>query len=137
MRLDQEPCLEQVEDRPRLERSRIGVGEQDAPLRIADVDAGAVAQLDHPESLELPERLAHRRRGHRKSPRERLHRRQPVAPAERLVLDQCEHLLGDEAGDRGRRAVVATAGRHGYPGTHMVCTRGGTRCFDRSSHLDK
>src|SRR5438132_1176163 len=84
--LDEEPCLEQVEDRPGLELSWVGVGEQDAPLRVANIHARAVPQLDDAERLELPEGLAHSRRSNGKSPCERLHRRQPVAATERLTL---------------------------------------------------
>src|SRR5205814_2972965 len=79
------------------------------------VDPGAVAQLDDAQRLELPEGLAHGRRRNGELPCERLHGGEPVAASERLTLDQREHLLGDEVGDGGRRAVVATASSHGYP----------------------
>jgi len=118
--LDQEPRLQEVQDRVRPHRPGVGVGEHQPRAGMADIDAGAVADIEGARHLQEAEGLAHGRGGDRKPLRQILHARQPVPRPHRVVPDQRQHPLPEMLGKRYRCfRALGDGNLHGEPGNSV------------------
>jgi hypothetical protein len=89
--LDRKARVQQLDHGAGIDLDVVRIGDHQPLRHLADIDPGAMADIDHAKRLQPAHRLAEGGRGHGELRRQLAHRRQPVPRLQVPGLDQVQH----------------------------------------------